>query len=67
MKNGLESNLGVHARVTGAGATELATGPWVIRHGFVQGPKTSAGPIGCFRNARKVVQDYEPGDSRSLV
>ena len=60
MKNGMESNLGVPARVAGPGATELATGPRVTRHWLVQGPQSSAGPIGCFRKARKVAHDNEP-------
>jgi len=39
MKNGMESNLGVPARVAGPEATELATGPWVTRHWLMQDPK----------------------------
>jgi len=65
MKNGMESNLGVPARVAGPGATELATGPWVTRHWLVQGPKSSAAPIACFRKARKVAHDNEPETRRA--
>jgi len=60
MNNGFESNLGVPARVAGPTATELVTGPWVTWHWLVQVPKSSAGPIGCFRKARKVARDNMP-------